>query len=123
MKVFRSTNETPLESLPKGKVRLTVDGDDPENIWVANDEVNKKMYLLNHAVNFYPVPSWGSEWPLSKVLDIAEARGESPEETVLTFHAEAYGVLEPFITDGDLDLEGLWKSEEDVADEDEASGQ
>ena len=112
MKVFRSTNETPLDSLPKGKVHLTCNGNDPEGIWVAKDEVNKKMYLLNHAVNFYPVPSWGSEWPLGSTLDVGEARGKNSDETVLTYHAEVYDDFSKFITDDVLDLQKLWKEEE-----------
>lgn len=104
MKLFKSTNETPLDSLPKGKARLTVNGDDPENIWVAIDEVNKKMYLLNHALAFYPFPSWGSEWDLSKSLDVAEARGNHPDDTILTLHPEAYDYLSPCIVDDVLDM-------------------
>ena len=112
MKVFKSTNETPLENMSKGKVRLTVNGEDPEGIWVAKDVVNKKMYLLNHALNFYPVPSLGSEWDLADKLDVAEARGDNPEATVLTMHSEAYDVLSEFIKDDVLDLEALWEAEE-----------
>lgn len=93
MKILRSANTTPLEEMEKGKVRLTVSGNDSENIWVAKDPENNKMYLLNHALAFYPFPSWGTEWELASTLDVAKARGESPDETVLTFHSEAYEYL------------------------------
>jgi len=107
--MFKSTNETSLESLPKGKVILTVAEEDPESIWVAKDIVNNKMYLLNHAINFHPIPSWGSEWDLADELDIAEARGKSFDDTVLTFHSEAHDVLSEFITNDSFNVEAYLK--------------
>lgn len=51
-------NQVPIGELPKGKIMIEMTGDDtPESIWVAKDEKNKVMYLLNHALMFYPIPS------------------------------------------------------------------
>ena len=79
-----------ISSLPEGKVRLTVNGEDPESIWVAKDIKNKKMYLLNHALAFYPFPSWGSEWDLDDSVDVGKARGNTPDETTLILCSESY---------------------------------
>lgn len=54
-----------ISYLPLGKVKITMKGTDPESIWVAVDEENKVMYLLNHALMFYPIPTWGMELPLT----------------------------------------------------------
>lgn len=67
MKLIKSTikRDKPIGELPHGKVTITMEGTDAESIWVAKDEENKVMYLLNHALMFYPVPSWGMELPLT----------------------------------------------------------
>lgn len=92
MKLLKTelVSEQPLEELPKGKAKLTTNGKDTENIWVAKDISNNKMYLLNHALAFYPFPSWGSEWPLGHSIDVAKAKGENPDDCILTVHADAY---------------------------------
>jgi len=72
-----------------------------------SDQVNKKMYLINHAVAFFPFPSWGTEWELSNQVDVGEARGDAPEDTKLTFHPEAYKMITQF-----LDSEGMMDIEE-----------
>lgn len=107
MKFYKSTIEnTSLSELEKGKVKLHVNNEDVEGIWVAKDPENKKMYLLNHALAFYPVPSWGSEWDLASEINVAEVRGETPNDVVLTFHNDAYEHLKEFIDSEDnYDLE------------------
>ena len=59
MKLIKSTikRDKPIGELPHGKVRITMQGENAESIWVAKDEENKVMYLLNHALMSYPIPS------------------------------------------------------------------
>lgn len=99
MKVRESKIErnTPIEELPKDKVRITCQGEDPERIWVAKDEENKVMYLLNDALMFYPMPSWGMELPLQDEIDLYKYRGDKFEDTDITVCKEAYDVLKSYI--------------------------
>lgn len=94
MKIHLSKIERPegfeIGSLPKGKCHLTCNNEDAENIWVAKDEENKVMYLLNHALNMYPFPSWGMELPLRSSFDIGEIRGETPDDTEFSVCPEVY---------------------------------
>jgi len=113
MKIHKSKIETPIESLPKGKARLTVNGLDPENIWVAYDAPNGVMFLLNHALAFYPFPSWGTEWPLSSGVDVGVARGESFDDTEITMHAEAYEHMKEFINeDSTVDIDKYFEAQQ-----------
>ena len=123
MKFFKSKVEKDLDTLPKGKADLTIGGEDHETIWVAKDEESGKMFLLNHAVAFYPFPSWGSEWPIGDSVDIKEARGDAPIDMNLTFHKEMYEYVSP-VTDpetGEVDtskfLELLNSKQEEDDDE------
>lgn len=94
-------NVKPLESLPKGKAVITFNGSDGENIWVAKDEENNVMYLLNHALGFYPMPSWGTELPLCETMDLGEMRGETIGDTDITAHPQAYEFCKRFLNDDD----------------------
>lgn len=48
----------------KSKMGLS-DGEPPnENIWIAKIDNNRAM-LLNHALAFYPFPTWGAIVPLN----------------------------------------------------------
>lgn len=89
-KIEREENFHIGEHLPKGKCNLTCFGEDSESIWVAHDEENKVMYLLNHAINMYPYPSWGMELPLATKYDIGSIRGESADETEFSVCPEVY---------------------------------
>ena len=51
------------------------------------------MYLLNHAIMFYPFPTWGMELPLQDEIDLFPYRGESTDDTEFTVCEEAYEVL------------------------------
>lgn len=64
-------------------------GTDKEGIWVAKDEENKVMYLLNHALMFHPLPSWGMELPLCDEIDLHKYRGDKFEDTDMTVCEEA----------------------------------
>lgn len=99
MKFYKSNTTKDINSLERDKIKLSVKGEDVEGIWVAKDPENKKMYLLNHALAFYPIPSWGTEWDLANTLDVAKARGEEFSDTVLTFHPEAFKHFEEFMLD------------------------
>lgn len=113
MKIHLSKIERPegfsiYESLEKGKCDLCCDGEDFESIWVAKDEANNVMYLLNNALNFYPFSSWGMELPLSKEFDILEIIGESVEDTEFSVCPEVYNQLKEMILlndDDELDVE------------------
>lgn len=78
-------------------------GTDPESIWVAVDEENKVMYLLNHALMFYPIPTWGMELPLTQdTIDLYKYRGDTFDETEFTVEEEAWDNLSQFIKEGDV---------------------
>lgn len=85
-----------------------MEGTDAESIWVAKDAENKVMYLLNHALMFYPVPSWGMELPLtSGSIDLHKYRGDTFEETQFTVCEEAYNGLSDFLDEeGNFNVEG-----------------
>lgn len=92
-----------IGELPKGKVSISMKGEDIEGIWVAIDEENKVMYLLNHALMFYPMPSWGMELPLTRgIIDLHKYRGDSIDETDITVCEETYNHLKEFIGEDDL---------------------
>lgn len=91
--------------LEKGKARIYADNDG-ESIWVAKDRKNNVMYLMNHAVMFYPLPSWGMELPLSADLNMAPYRGESFDDYKPTVLPEVYEHFKKFIDeDNNFDYE------------------
>lgn len=110
MKLIKSTikRDKPIGELPHGKVTITMEGTGAESIWVAKDEENKVMYLLNHALMFYPVPSWGMELPLTLgSIDLHKYRGDTFEETQFTVCEEAYNGLSDFLDEeGNFNVEG-----------------
>lgn len=110
MKLIKSTikRDKSIGELPQGRVTITMQGEDAESIWVAKDEENKVMYLLNHAFMFYPVPSWGMELPLTLgSIDLHKYRGDSFDETQFTVCEEAYNGLSDFLDkEGNFDVEG-----------------
>lgn len=106
MKLTKSTIEKPINEMVKGKCSLSCDGE-VENIWVAKDEESGKMFLLNHAVCIFPLPSWGTELPLGDSFDITEMRGPGFDDTKLTLHKEAFDYLNEkgmIKEDGELDI-------------------
>ena len=129
MKIKKSTIVRPfsIDELPAGKIIINLKGAEREGIWVAKDEENKVMYLLNHAVMFYPFPSWGMELPLQDEIDLFPYRGESTDETEFTVCEEAYEVLKQLIDEetNEFDVDmfiahyGLLDEEEKEEKEDE----
>ncbi len=108
MKIRKSKiqRSSPIGELPENKVRLTCGDDSPESIWVAEDKENNVMYLLNHAVCFFPYPSWGMELPLQDSIDVFKYRGETPDDTDITVCEEAYEYFKKFIKkDDEFDCE------------------
>ena len=91
-KIIRPEGFSIGEDLPKGKCILTCNNEDPEteNIWVAKDDENKVMYLLNNSLHFYPFPSWGIELPLSEEFDISKIRGKTVDDTEFSVCLEVY---------------------------------
>lgn len=83
--------------LEKSRARIHLDGNDVETIWVAQDKKNNVMYLMNHAVMFYPLPSWGMELPLSGDLNMTPYRGKSFDDYKPTVLPEAYEYLKQFV--------------------------
>lgn len=81
----------------KGKARIHLGDINAESIWVAQDKKNNVMYLMNHALMFYPLPSWGMELPLSADLDMTPYRGESFDDYKPTVLPEVYESLKQFI--------------------------
>lgn len=101
MKIKKSTiaRTSSIGELPAGKIVITLKGSEREGIWVAKDEENKVMYLLNHAVMFYPFPTWGMELPLQDEIDLFPYRGESIDDTDFTVCEETHEVLKQFINE------------------------
>ena len=101
MKIKKSTIARPFSigELPAGKITISLNGSEREGIWAAKDDENKVMYLLNHAVMFYPFPSWGMELPLQDEIDLFPYRGKSTNYTEFTVCEEAYEVLKQFINE------------------------
>lgn len=129
MKIKKSTIVRPfsIDELPAGKIIINLKGAEREGIWVAKDEENKVMYLLNHSIMFYPFPSWGMELPLQDEIDLFPYRGKSTDETEFTVCEEAYEVLKQFIDEetNEFDVDmfiahyGLLDEEEKEEKEDE----
>ena len=129
MKIKKSTIVRPfsIDELPAGKITINLKGAEREGIWVAKDEENKVMYLLNHSVMFYPFPSWGMELPLQDEIDLFPYRGESTDETEFTVCEETYELLKQFIDEetNEFDVDmfiahyGLLDEEEKEEKEDE----
>lgn len=109
MKYLLAENAIDLDSIEHSKTRLFTPGDGGETPWVKKDVENNVMYLSNHALAFYPYPSWGAQLPLSSNLNIEDIRGKSPDDCTLTLHPEAYEVIEPFLNKktNEIDLEAF----------------
>lgn len=109
MKVYKSIKQTrPIEELPKSRVRITCSGEDPEGVWVAKDD--EVQFLLNHALMFYPVPSWGMELPPGEDLDLYRYRGDTLDSVTMTVCEEMYSELEKYIREDDeFDFEAYLK--------------
>lgn len=116
MHIRKSTKQKKsLSELPKGKVTITCKGELTENIWVAKDEENKVMYLLSHALVFYPMPSWGMELPLQEKVDLYKYRGDTFEDTDITVCEETYEALKEFINEKDeFDYKAYLKFQEET---------
>lgn len=101
MKIKKSTiaRTSSIGELPAGKITISLKGSEKEGIWVAKDEENKVMYLLNHTIMFYPFPTWGMELPLQDEIDLFPYRGESIDDTEFTVCEETYDVLKQFINE------------------------
>lgn len=101
MKIKKSTiaRTSSIGELPAGKITISLNGSEKEGIWVAKDEENKVMYLLNHAIMFYPFPTWGMELPLQNEIDLFPYRGESIDDTEFTVCEETYEALKQFINE------------------------
>ena len=85
VKYIRSAHTDPLKDGTMGKMRLVVNGEDPENIWVKR--FNGYSVLQNHAINLFPFESWGAIIPsVNGEFDLNGIR----ESMVLELHPEAY---------------------------------
>lgn len=114
MKYIKGTQTYSLsyedKTAPTWKVNLVCDGES-EGIWVKQGD--KEVVLLNHSIAIYPFPSWGiiipstrdasDESDIREVIDITKLRGDSPDNTVLTLHPEAW---DQYIEHGKIDAEG-----------------
>lgn len=100
MKYIKAQTDSKIADLPTGKIRLHDKGEDYETPWIAIDKENNKCYLLNHALHFYPFPSWGMELPYSESdnvpsVDVSSIKGDSPANAVWTIHPEGFeGITE-----------------------------
>lgn len=100
MKYTKSTHSDLLKDGEMGKMRLTVDGEDPENIWVKR--FTDYAVLQNHALNLFPFESWGVIIPSTgstyDLRNIVEASG-------LELHPEAW---EEYVKAGIINDDGSY---------------
>jgi hypothetical protein len=89
------------------KFNLVCDGT-TEGIWAVQGP--DSVTLRNHALCFYPFPSWGVVLPSKNPpgdnrerIDVTALRGEKPSDTVLTVHPDAW---DDYLKDGVIDAEG-----------------
>lgn len=103
--LYKKGNQTyTLEECQLGKLRLTDDDDFTENIWVKVSPDGKESVLQNHAVLFFPFPSWGAIIPGRSLYN-----GYSMYESMdLTLHPEAW---ESYLSGGVIDEEGNYIKE------------
>lgn len=114
MKYIKSTQAYSIsyedKTAPTCKVNLICNGD-TEGIWVKQGD--GEITLLNHALAFYPFPSWGAIIPstrdakdtsdIRERIDVTELRGSTPADTIITLHPEAW---DQYIERGLIDAEG-----------------
>jgi len=114
MKYVKGTQTYSLDldnkTAPTTKANIICDGE-VEGIWIKQGD--GEVVLLNHALAFYPFPSWGTIIPSTRDtkdksdkrerIDITALRGYSPADTVLTLHPEAW---DQYIEQGTMDAEG-----------------
>ena len=118
MKYVKGTQTFPLDAddktVPTWKVNIQYTSGgrlETEGIWVKQGD--GEVVLLNHALAFYPFPSWGTVIPSKsnpkdttdarERIDITSLRGTSPDETILTLHPEAW---DQYIDQGVMDADG-----------------
>lgn len=105
VKYIRGTQTSKIEEGVQGKMRLHINDEDPENIWIRTCEDG--IVIQNHAFNLYPFSSWGAIVP--KDGNLISIR----ESMEITLHPEAY---DEYLKQGIIDAEGnfiLPKQEED----------
>lgn len=112
MKMYKVENAPVLDDMEMTKTRITIKGDDVESIWCKKDPEGN-AYLMNHAMMFYPFPSWGLQVNADLNGDLSSIRGESTDDTVMYLHPEAYDNLSEFIgEDGEFDIPGFLENVE-----------
>lgn len=96
MKYVRGNQTYKLDDMPMLKVNVVADGQS-EGPWVR--QASDHVVMLNHLICFYPFYSWGTILPsknppgdLRETIDVSKIRGDSPDETELTLHPEAWDV-------------------------------
>ncbi len=100
MKYIRMEISEPLADLKLKKVLLTVAGENGETPWVKTLSDGRQV-LQNHALNFYPFPSWGMVLPAGDTIDLREYF----EKEEISLHPEAYDKLTEA---GTIDKDGLY---------------
>lgn len=106
-----------LDEAEQDKVRMTTNHEvGGESIWVVKH--GNEMALRNHALAFYPFPSWGAVFPYQREIDVTDVRGKKPSDTVLTLHPEAWDKL---VEAGAIDAEGNFILPEEIPEEDQDS--
>lgn len=95
IKYIKSTHSDPLEGGVMGKMRLSVNGENVENIWVKR--FDGFSILQNHSINLFPFESWGAIIPsVGSEFDLHDMQ----EKYVIELHPEAFDtyVKESIIT-------------------------
>ena len=78
-----------IEGASTEKLHL-IDREGGESIWVAWPHAGDEVALINHALAFYPFPSWGLILPRTKEFDADTIKKGEIANTVFTLHPEAY---------------------------------
>jgi hypothetical protein len=108
MKYIKGTQDYEIgENANLIKFNLICKGES-EGIWAVQGP--DTVTLQNHALCFYPFPSWGVVLPSKNPpgnnrerIDVTELRGTSPDKTVLTLHPEAW---KQYLEHGTIDEDG-----------------
>lgn len=116
---YRKGNQTEkLDDLPLQKVGLVREGIDGEGPWIRQG--SDYVVLQNHAIHFFPFPSWGMILPsvnpsgeLREEIEISQLVKEEERE----LHPEAWA---SYLERGEIDEEGNYiQPEEEEEEEDE----
>lgn len=85
VKYKKSEIDFDYEAQPNSKIRLRDNDPTPENIWVKRNPEGTHVCLQNHALAFYPFPTWGCIFPINDgEVNVSEMKKQTP--TIIEIH-------------------------------------